>query len=192
MNKLVKSKVYRRVYKISSGKTKAWPIRKLETKIVDAIRSSAGEDAVRLAGLMAKQGNVSEFEIVRSTRLDIQTVRNTLYKLHSSNLADYKRVKDNKEGIYISYWTFNKATAKELFTKLQKEKLQRFRERLEAETSNANCYFICPSACTRTDFAMAEQQRFRCEECGKLMMQDDNTRTIDFLREKVREMEAVA
>ncbi|MBI3036259.1 hypothetical protein HYY73_00660 [Candidatus Woesearchaeota archaeon] len=192
MNKLVKSKVYRKVYKISSGKTKARPIKKLEAKIVDAIISSAGEGAAKLAGLMTEQRNVSEFEIARSTRLDIQTVRNTLYKLHSSNLADYKRVKDNTEGIYISYWTFNKATAKELFVKLQKEKLQRFRERLEAETSNVNCYFICPSACTRADFTMAEQQRFRCEECGKLMMQDDNTRTIDFLREKVREMEAVA
>ena len=180
------------VSKISSGKTKARPGTKLSGVIMDAVRSAAGEDAVRLAVLMAKQGNVSEFEIARSTRLDIQTVRNTLYKLHSSNLADYKRVKDNKEGIYISYWTFNKATAKELFTKLQKEKLQRFRERLEAETSNANCYFICPSACTRTDFAMAEQQRFRCEECGELMMQDDNTRTIDVLREKIREIEAVA
>lgn len=189
---MVKSKVYRKVYKISSGKTKARPIKKLEAKIVDAIISSAGEGAAKLAGLMTEQRNVSEFEIARSTRLDIQTVRNTLYKLHSSNLADYKRVKDNTEGIYISYWTFNKATAKELFVKLQKEKLQRFRERLEAETSNVNCYFICPSACTRADFTMAEQQRFRCEECGKLMMQDDNTRTIDFLREKVREMEAVA
>lgn len=192
MNRLASAKAYGKEYKRGSGSANAKRGGKLDNRVTDAVRSAAGEDAVRLAWLMTNQGNVSEFEIVRSTRLDIQTVRNTLYKLHSSNLADYKRVKDSRKGVYVSYWKFNKATAKELFLKMRNERLQRFKERLEAETSNANGYFICPSACTRTDFTAAEQQRFRCEECGQLMMQDDNTRTIDVLREKIREIEAVA
>ncbi len=172
-----------------SGSSKAWPAKPLNAKTAEVIRAAAGEDAIRLIKIMAGRRNVSEFRIVESARLDIQKVRNLLYKLHSSNLADYKRVKDNKKGIYVSYWTFNKAMVDELFAKLHQEKLQRFRERLDVETSNANCFFICPAACMRADFARAEQQRFRCDECGQLLAQEDNTRTIDVLRERIREME---
>ncbi|MBI2143061.1 hypothetical protein HYU20_01840 [Candidatus Woesearchaeota archaeon] len=174
-----------------AGSLKSGLMKSLNAKIAEVVRAAAGEDAIKLVKIMASCRNVSEFRIVKSARLDIQKVRNLLYKLHSSNLADYKRVKDNKKGIYVSYWTFNRAMVEELFSKLHQEKLQRFRERLEVETGNVNGFFICPAACTRADFARAEQQRFRCEECGQLLAQEDNTRTIDFLREKVREMEAV-
>lgn len=187
----MKTKIsYSKQYKRNSGIYKAGLVKPLNAKTAEVIRAAAGEDAIKLIKIMAGGGNVSEFRIVKNARLDIQKVRNLLYKLHSSNLADYKRVKDNKKGIYVSYWTFNKAMVEELFAKLHQEKLQRFRERLDVETSNANCFFTCPAACTRADFARAEQQRFRCEECGQLLAQEDNTRTIDVLREKIREMEA--
>ncbi len=189
----VKTKAsYGKQYRQSSGRIAGSPkTGSFNNKIVEVVRAAAGEDAIKLVRIMATGRNVSEFRIVRSTRLDIQRVRNLLYKLHSSNLADYKRVKDNRKGIYVSYWTFNKAIVTELFSKLHQEKLQRFRERLEVETGNVNGFFICPSACSRADFTKAEQQNFRCAECGQLLTQDDNTRTIDVLREKIREMEAV-
>lgn len=164
----------------------------MNSRIEDVVRAAAGEDAVRLAKMLASGKNVSEFAIVRTSRLDIQKVRNLLYKLHSSNLADYKRVKDNKKGIYVSYWTFNKTVVNDLFDKLRQERLQKFRDRLEVETSNVNGFFLCPAACSRADFVQAEQQRFRCAECGQLMSQEDNSRTIDVLREKIKEMEAAA
>jgi transcription factor E len=165
-------------------------VKPLNAKIAEVVRAAAGEDAIKLVKILASCRNVSQCRIVKSARIDIQKVRNLLYRLHSSNLADYKRVKDNKKGIYVSYWTFNRAMVEELFSKLHQEKLQKFRERLDVETSNLNGFFICPAACTRADFARAEQQRFRCEECGKLLAQEDNTRTIDVLRGKIREMEA--
>lgn len=183
-------KGYGQIYGRPAGSSKAGLMRPLNAKIAEVVKAAAGEDAIKLVKIMASGRNVSEFRIVKSARLDIQKVRNLLYRLHSSNLADYKRVKDNKKGIYVSYWTFNKATVEELFSKLHQEKLQRFRERLDVETSNVNGFFICPAACTRADFARAEQQRFRCEECGQLLGQEDNTRTIDVLRERIREMEA--
>lgn len=194
MNARLKSrqgKGYKRSSGRLAGSSKAGLLKSLNAKIAEVVRAAAGEDAIKLVKILASCRNVSEFRIVKSARLDIQKVRNLLYKLHSSNLADYKRVKDNKKGIYVSYWTFNRAMVEELFSKLHQEKLQRFRERLDVETSNLNGFFICPAACTRADFTRAEQQRFRCEECGQLLAQEDNTRTIDVLREKIREMEAV-
>ena len=164
--------------------------KQLDLDTSEVVKAAAGEDAVLLAKIIARAKDVSEFKIVQTARLDIQRVRNILYKLHSTNLADYKRIKDNDKGIYVSYWTFNKAMVKELSAKLQQEKLERFRERLEVETNNVNCFFICPSACVRADFTKAVQQKFRCEECGQLLGQEDNSRTIDVLREKIREIEA--
>lgn len=164
---------------------------KIDTKLAEVVRTAAGEDAVQLVKVMNGK-DVSEFNMVKDAKLDIQQVRNILYRLHSSNLADYKRIKDNKKGIYVSYWTFNKAIVNDLFNKLNKERLERFKERLETETSNVNGFFICPGACTRVDFAKAENLKFRCEECGQLLGQEDNTRTIDSLREKIREMESAA
>jgi len=164
---------------------------KIDAKVAEVVKATAGEDALQLVKVMSGK-DVSEFNMVKQAKLDIQQVRNILYKLHSSNLADYKRVKDNRKGIYVSYWTFNKAIVKDLFNKLNKERLERFRERLAVETSNINSFFICPAACIRVDFAKAEQLKFRCEECGQLLVQEDNSRTIDSLREKIREMEAAA
>lgn len=167
-------------------------VSQLDNLTEEVVRATGGEEAVALARIIGKNKDISEFKIVQTAKLDIQRVRNLLYKLHSTNLADYRRIKDNDKGIYVSYWTFNKAMVQKLHAKLQQEKLQRFRERLEVETNNINCFFLCPSACSRADFSKAEQQQFRCEECGQLLAQEDNSRTIDVLREKIREMEAVA
>ncbi len=164
----------------------------LHPEIAEAVRTTAGEDALKLAGIMANWKNLSEFKLMKKAKLDVQRTRNILYKLHSNNLADYTRVKDNKSGTYVSYWSFNRLMAKNLFSRIRQEKLQRFRERLEEEASNINGYFICPAACIRADFTTAVQTGFKCVECGQLLEQEDNTRTINFLREKVREMEAVA
>ncbi len=181
-------KAYKEPYKKISGKL----AKAMDPQTADVIKAAAGEEAIRLVELMARKSDVSEFNMVKGARLDIQRVRNLLYKLHSSNLATYKMVKDNKKGVYVSYWTLNRSAIKELFSRLHQEKLERFRERLDVETGNVNGFFICPAACTRADFARAEQQRFRCEECGQLLAQEDNTRTIDVLRERIREMETVS
>jgi len=182
-------RAYAKDYK-NAGHLKA--VEKPASTLAEVVKAAAGEEALKLASVIAKGRDVSEFRIAKTTKLDIQKARNLLYKLHSSNLADYRRVKDARKGVYISYWTLNNAAVKERYYKLQKERLQRFKERLEVETSNANCFFICPAACTRSDFARAEQQKFRCEECGQLLEQENNARTIDVLREKIREMEAAA
>lgn len=164
----------------------------LNGETAEVVKAMAGEEGLKLAKMLINQRNLSEFKMAKKARLDIQKVRNALYKLHSSNLADYTMVKDSKSGVYVSYWTFNKAMAKNLFSRISQERLQRFRERLNEESSNANCFFICPASCTRADFTAAVQHSFRCLECGQLLAQEDNTKTINYLREKIREMEAVA
>lgn len=163
-----------------------------DKRIEEIIGESVGEDAFRIVKFLKGKKNVSEFKISSGLKLEIQEVRNILYRLHSKNLVTYKRKKDNKKGWYISYWTFDKSKVKELLKKMNKEKLERFKERLEVESNNINSFFMCSKACTRMDFHNAINYDFRCLECGMLMEQQDNTKTINFLKEKIREIEAVA
>ncbi|MBI2144560.1 hypothetical protein HYU17_05445 [Candidatus Woesearchaeota archaeon] len=162
-----------------------------DAESAEAVRAAAGKDAVGIVQIMAKRKDISEIEIARRTKLDIHHVRKILYMLHSNSLADYRKARDNGNGTYFSYWTFNRANAEQLFMRLHQERLQQTRKRLEEEAESQG-FYICPDACTRAEFATAVQQSFKCGECGQLLSHEDNTRTIDFLREKVREMEAVS
>ena len=163
-----------------------------EKRVEEVISEAVGVDAARIVRFLKDKKNVSEFIMSTSLKMEIQEVRNILYRLHSKNLVTYKRVKDNKKGWYVSYWTFDKVRVSELLAKMNREKLEKFKDRLAVESTNINSFFMCPKACVRMDFHSAIGCSFRCPECGILMQQQDNTKTINFLKEKIREIEAVA
>ena len=120
----------------------------------------------------------------------MQTVRNTLYKLHTHHLATYIRKKDRQKGWYISYWTFNKPRVKELVKNMMKQQLDKLKERLDKEEKNKGIFFICSKACAKLDFDQATEFEFKCPECGTLLQQQENARTIEHLRGKIREIES--
>lgn len=159
-------------------------------KIVeDTILGVAGENGVKVVKFLGNKSNVSEFIIADKLKLDMQTIRNTLYKLHTHHIATYIRKKDRQKGWYISYWTFNKKRIRELIGNMKKSQLEKLRERLHKELANRNTFFICPKACARLDFDQATEFGFKCPECGSLLNQQENVRTIEYLKEKIQEME---
>lgn len=158
-------------------------------KIYGLINEIAGEKAVPIIEYLKDRKNVSEFLIADKVKLDMQTTRNLLYTLNSYNVATYIRRKDRKKGWYISYWTFNRKRIKELMDKLRKEKLVKLQERLRKEEANRDNFFICSKACTRLDFEQATEFEFKCPECGGLLNQQDNTKTIEYIKEKINELE---
>lgn len=160
--------------------------------IQSTISEVVGEDALAIVEFLKNRKNISEFIIAEKTDIEIHRVRNILYRMQKLNLASYKRKKDSKKGYYISYWTFNPRRVKDLVGEIKREKLDKLRERLEKEEANKNCFFICQNACVRLDFEHSTELGFKCPECGSLLMQQDNTRTIDHLKERIREIEAAA
>jgi len=160
--------------------------------IQNTIIEIVGEDAIPIVEYLKNRKNISEFIIGEKTDIEIHRVRNILYRMQKLNLATYKRKKDSKKGYYISYWTFNPKRVKDLVVDIKKEKLDTLRERLSREEANQNCFFICTNTCVRLDFEQSTELGFRCPECGSLLMQQDNTRTIDYLRERIKEMESEA
>jgi transcription initiation factor TFIIE subunit alpha len=166
---------------------------RLTNKLVkDTLVEAIGEDVLKIVDYLKNRKNISEFIIAEKTETEIHAVRNILYRLQRLNLATYKRKKDSKKGYYISYWTYHPKRIKDLIGDLRKSKLEMLRTRLEREEANKNAFFICQNACVRLDFDQATDLEFRCPECGAILLQQDNSRTIDVLRERIKEIEAVA
>jgi len=161
-------------------------------KIQGLINEIAGEKAVPIIDYLKNRKNVSEFIIADKVRMDMQTTRNILYTLNSYNVATYIRRKDRKKGWYISYWTFNRKRVNELIDKLRRDRLIKLSERLKKEELNKDNFFICTKACARLDFDQATEFGFKCPECGGLLNQQDNSKTIDNLRERIKELHALS
>ena len=156
----------------------------------NTIYSISGEIGVNIVNFLGDKVNISEFVIADKLKLDMQTVRNTLYKLHTHNVATYIRKKDRQKGWYISYWTFNQKRVKDLLNTIKKHQLDKLKDRLEKEESSMGIFYICPKTCARLDFDQATEFEFKCPECGSLLNQQENARTIENLKEKINDLQA--
>jgi transcription initiation factor TFIIE subunit alpha len=164
-------------------------LRLTQKKINEVVSALAGEESVPVVELIMETPNLSEFVIAEELEWEISKVRQILYRLHTYGLAVYKRKKDRKKGWYISYWTFRKDEIKNLIVKLKEERLEHLKDRLEREEKHRNNFYLCPSGCMRLDFDQAFENEFRCSECGQVLGNQDNTRTIEFLKEKIALLE---
>ena len=164
---------------------------KVTNKIIEnVVKEVIGEEAIPIVEFLKNRKNISEFKIAEKTKTEVNIVRNILYRLHNQNLANYIKKKDRQKGWYISYWTFNSRKVKDLILKLKKINLEKYKERLRNETQKGNNFFMCKNACVRVDFYNATEFEFKCPECGNLLNQQDNSKTIELLKEKINEIES--
>ncbi|MFH1590840.1 MAG: hypothetical protein ABIC95_02840 [archaeon] len=165
---------------------------KITPKLVEEVISDVvGDDALPIVDFMKSKKNISEFMIAESLKLEVNYIRNVLYRLHTHNLITYHRKKDKIKGWYISYWTLNLGAIKHVYKKIHSERLDKMQERLEREEKHKDAFFMCKNLCVRGDFDMATEFNFHCPECGDLLNQQDNTRTIERLREQITELETL-
>lgn len=163
---------------------------KLDSRITEVVSELVGEEALAIVEYLRGKSKISEFIIAEELDLEIHRTRHILYKLLENNLASFIRKKDKIKGWYICYWDFNEKIVDYLFSKMNKEKAEKMRERLQNEETNH--FFMCKNACTRMNFDKVTEFLFKCPECGEIMNQLDNTRTIEFLKKRIEELEAEA
>ena len=161
----------------------------INTKVYDTVKEVVGEDSIKIIEYLKDKKNVSDFKIAEKVDEDIHHIRKILYKLYEYNLVTYYRKKDRQKGWYISYWTFNKKRIKELLDKNNREKIDKYTTRLKEEEANFGNFYLCPNACTRVGFDRAVDLEYRCPECGNVLNYQDNTKTIDFLKTKIKELQ---
>jgi len=152
---------------------------KLENKVISYL---CGEDTLPIIHLLKGKYNVSEFDIAEALNLDLNVMRNQLYRLQQYNLLKFKRKKDKQKGWYIYYWTPDLSNIPYLYLKILKEQLARVESRLKREKNNF--FFSCQNQCMRLSFEQAMDFNFICPECGLIMDEVKNDAIIAELEQK--------
>ncbi|MBW2973292.1 hypothetical protein KY346_02785 [Candidatus Woesearchaeota archaeon] len=158
---------------------------KVPSKLLEEVASRvAGEDVIPVVRALKNRKDVSEFTLASETKMEINLVRNMLYRLYNANLVTSIKKKDKKKGWYIYYWTLNIPRVRQLARNLMKERSAQLKERLAREKSSH--FYMCPTQCIRLNFEQATDFEFKCPECGALLHEDDNTKKIKDIEKELK------
>ena len=139
-------------------------------KLNEFITRHMGPEAIMVISELQKRRNVSEFTLAEKLKISINQFRNIIYKLDSFNLVSYTRRKDKQKGWYVYYWTFYPERLEKLYWWMKKKKLEHLKKRLELEQTGS--FYICPNKCIRVSSSEGMELSFRCNECGKILVED--------------------
>ncbi len=159
------------------------PNKKLTDEVVTEL---VGEHALPIIDFLRGKTKISEFIIAEELGMEINETRNILYKLLEHNVVTFIRKKDRIKGWYICYWDLNEHMVPQLRRKMDAEKLEKLESRLSNE--QAKQFFMCRSGCSRMDFDEGMENEFTCPECGGILQPQDNTRTVEFLQDRIGEL----
>jgi len=160
---------------------------KIHRKLIEEVASRvAGEDVIPIVNALMNKRDVSEFKLATNTKMEINLVRNMLYRLYNSNLVTSIKRKDKKKGWYIYYWTLNLPRFQYLSKDIMKNRLSQLKERLEREKSSH--FYMCGRRCIRLNFEQATDFEFKCPECGDLLNQDDNAKKIKEIEKEIKQL----
>lgn len=150
------------------------------------VQEKCGDIAVQVAEFLQKNKPSTEFEISEQIDIEVNKIRKALYKMVDANIASFFRKRDVERNIYVYKWEFHKEKVKDILTSMQKEKKNKLESRLKNEKDKA--FYICVNSCTRMPFEEAVEYEFWCPECGKMMVEHDNSKTIKNIKDQLNKI----
>jgi len=159
----------------------------LDKLIDDFILEVIGKDVLDVVQYLKKKDNVSEFKLAEKLELTVNQTRNMLYRLYSYSLVDFTRKKDKKKGWYIYYWDFYMSRALDVALMHKKKRRDLLKDLLKKEETGQ--YFSCPDGDVRLGFEQAIEHGFKCPECDKVLVQENNSRKIQTLTKSIGELD---
>ena len=133
-------------------------------------------------------GVETDEEIANKTGIKLNIVRKILYRLYDMGLASYKRSKDPETQWFTYSWKFEK---EEIINRIKKDSeryLKMLNEELYREENNM--FFVCPQGHVRLDFDESSDYEFICPACGEELEFQDNTETIEQIKEDIKMVES--
>src|SRR3989344_4023744 len=153
----------------------------------ELIKEVIGSDAISLVIYIKNKEDVSEFKIAEVLGININLIRNMLYRLSNHSLVSSIRKKDKKKGWYIYYWTFNMQQAAELIISNKKKKAEQMKHMLGRMINET--FFVCPHDGLTMTYETALEHGFKCPEDGELMKQKDNSLDMERLKREIEKLE---
>jgi len=147
-----------------------------------------GEEAVKIVNLLNEVDEITEDEIVSKTEIKLNSVRKILYKLYDHSLVALRRTRDKNTGWFIFHWRLQPDQVEGFITNQKRQIIEKLKTRLEYEKSH-DFYYCNTPGCRRIPFEEAVELIFRCPTCDKPLMHVDNSKIIEFLERKIKELE---
>ena len=159
----------------------------MDKYIEEAIIELVGKEGLSVYLLLKNKENYSEFLLSEKLKININQIRNILYKFDSQNLVSFTRKKDRKKGWYIYYWTFRHDQINELIKRKKLHQLKIIDEQIMKEKTVI--YYSCPNKCVRMTIEDAMEYAFVCPECGSIFNPDDSSKRMQKLNEEKKEIQ---
>jgi transcription initiation factor TFIIE subunit alpha len=153
----------------------------------ELVVTTVGENVLPLVHILQKKDNISEFKLAEMLNVTVNQIRNMLYKLNEQNLVSFIRKKDKKKGWYIYYWSINRKSIEGSILKVKLKQLDDLKSRLGREEEGL--FYVCPMGCCRQQMEVAMEHEFRCQECGTLLKEQDNSKTISNIKKMIADLE---
>lgn len=157
------------------------------TSLDELVLTTVGEDVLPLIHILRTKNNISEFKLAEMLNVTVNQIRNMLYRLNEQNLVNFIRKKDKKKGWYIYYWSLNQKSMEGTLQKVKHKQLEDLKSRLGKEQEGM--FYVCPNGCMRLPMEVAMEHEFRCQECGTLMKEQDNQKTIANIKKMITDLE---
>jgi transcription initiation factor TFIIE subunit alpha len=136
--------------------------------VADFIGTNAGDAAVMVVKTLdGKNKGLTDEQITKKTKTDVNEVRAILNKLHYLGIIAYSKEKAKDSNWYNYTWFLKKERIKELLTERYKEELEKLQNKLSYEQSYT--FFKCTNGCDKLPFELACEYNFKCPECGNAM-----------------------
>ena len=146
-----------------------------------------GEDAVKIVMYLKQTGKSTEEELARKTEIKLNDLRKTVFRLHGFSILASENVQDEKTGWLIFYWHLREDQLESIIRTQKKRIIEKLETRLEFE--KAHDFYLCSQKkCGRYTFEDALEQLFKCPKCGGGLEHYDNTKVIDRLDLKIKEL----
>jgi transcription initiation factor TFIIE subunit alpha len=155
--------------------------------VADFITTNAGDAAFAVVKTLdGKENGLTDEQIVKKTKTDVNEVRAILNKLHYLGVITYSKEKAKESNWYNYTWFLKKDRIKELITERAKEELEKLQKKLKYEESYT--FFKCSNGCEKLPFELACEYNFKCPECGNPMEATDSTEEKRKIEDRIAEI----
>ena len=146
-----------------------------------------GDEGIELIRRFPTDKEYSDEELAEVTKINLNSVRNTLYTLYEHRLAKYRRIKNNETGWLTYLWELELDNMYDSVSKDLEIILEKLRKRYKYESENA--FYSCPNCGNTITFSDAMDSQFVCQECENKMVHFDNDLLVNALQKRITRIE---
>jgi transcription initiation factor TFIIE subunit alpha len=153
-------------------------------KVVEALSGESARKIVEL--LISTEKGMNDEEISNTLNARVNDVRRILYDLANNGFIAYRRSSGEGSRWYNYVWFTNKDMILQAISRRKKEVARVLNEWLSHSESLPT--YICPFDFSLYTFDDAFENSFRCIKCGTDLVEVDNSKVVEFIKQLINKL----